>query len=145
MALNFLKAEHYLHSQIYICIRNTMIRTFAYILLFIHINTTMFIPVADEKDVYDACGRQINDVNTFFEFINEVMLGNTDVNSQDEDDDLAHYFTGAGITSYVPNAQEIRLVREEPSATDLAVAYPRALVQKISTVAYDILTPPPKA
>ncbi|MCF6407526.1 hypothetical protein L3C95_31835 [Chitinophaga filiformis] len=122
-----------------------MIRLIAYILLFIHINTTMFIPVADEKDVYDACGRQINDINTFFELINEVMLGNTDVAGQDEDDDLAHYFTGAGITSYVPNAQQIILSREEPSTTDLAIAYPRALVQKISTIAYDILTPPPKA
>jgi hypothetical protein len=122
-----------------------MIRLFAYILLFIHINTTMFIPVTDEKDVYDACGRQINDINTFFEFINEVMLGNTDITRQDKDDDLAHYFTGDGITCYVPNAQEIGLVREEPTTNDLAVAYPRALVQKISTVAYDILTPPPKA
>lgn len=123
-----------------------MIRIFAYILLFIHINTTMFIPVADEKDVYDACGRQINDINTFLELIDQVILGNTDVTRQDGDDDLAHYFTGgAGVTSYLPNVQQIVLTREEPSTTDLAVAYPRALVQKISTIAYDILTPPPKA
>ncbi|PWV55823.1 hypothetical protein [Chitinophaga sp. S165] len=122
-----------------------MIRLFAYILLFIHINTTMFIPVVDERDVYDASGRQINDINTFMELIDQVILGNTDVTRQDEDDDLAHYFTGAGITTYVPNTQEVTLNREEPSVTDLAVAYPRALVQKISTVAYDILIPPPKA
>jgi hypothetical protein len=122
-----------------------MIRLFAYILLFIHINTTMFIPVADERDVYDASGRQINDINTFMELIDQIILGNTCVTSQDEDDDLAHYFTGAGITTYVANVQEITLTKEEPSTTDLAVAYPQALVQKISTVAYDILTPPPKA
>lgn len=145
MALNFLKAPRYPTTQIYICIRNTMIRLFAYILLFIHINTTMFIPVVDERDVYDASGRQINDINTFMELIDQVILGNTDVTRQDEDDDLAHYFTGAGITTYVPNAQEVILNREEPSVTDLAVAYPRALVQKTSTVAYDILIPPPKA
>lgn len=145
MALNFLKAAHYPATQIYICIRNTMIRLFAYILLFIHINTTMFIPVADEKDVYDACGRQINDINTFMELIDQVILGNTDVTRQDEDDDLAHYFTGAGITTYVSNVQQVTLTREEPSTTDLAVAYPRAPVQKISTVAYDIIIPPPKA
>ncbi len=145
MALNFLKAPRYPVTQIYICIRNTMIRLFAYILLFIHINTTMFIPVADERDVYDASGRQINDINTFMELIDQVILGNTDVTRQDEDDDLAHYFTGAGITTYVPNAQQVILIRDEPSVTDLAVAYPRALVQKTSTVAYDILIPPPKA
>jgi hypothetical protein len=73
------------------------------------------------------------------------MLGNTDVTRQDEDDDLAHYFTGAGITTYLPNAQQLILSRDEPSTTDLAIAYPRALVQKVSTIAYDILTPPPKA
>lgn len=122
-----------------------MVRTFAYILLFIHINTTMFTPVADEKDVFDACGRQINDINNLFEMINHVILGNTDITGQDEDDDLAHYFTGDGITSYVPSVQEIILAKGEPSTTDLAKAYPQAPVQKVSSIPLDIITPPPKA
>jgi hypothetical protein len=123
-----------------------MIRTFAYILLFIHINTTMFVPVTDEKDVYDACGRQINDVNTFLSIINHSILGNDEITREDEDDDLPHYFTGNfGVTCYIPGAQEINLTRVEPSAADLAIAYPQPLVQKISTMAYEILTPPPEA
>lgn len=123
-----------------------MARYFAYILLFIHVNTTMFVPVADEKDVYDAFGRQINDINTFLGLIDQMILGNNEITTQDEDDDLAHFFTGsAGVTCYVSNVQEIVLTREEPSTVDLAVAYPRLQAQKISTVAYDILTPPPEA
>jgi len=123
-----------------------MNRIFAYILLLIHINTTMFVPVTDERDVYDACGHQINDINTFIGLIDQVILGNTEITHEDEDDDLAHYFTGgSGLTSYVPNAQEIMLSKEEPTTEDLAIAYPRMAVQKIRPVAYDILTPPPKA
>jgi len=123
-----------------------MNQVFAYILLFIHINTTMFVPVTDERDVYDACGHQVNDINTFIGLIDQVILGNTEITREDEDDDLAHYFTGSsGLTSYVPNAQEITLSKDEPTTEDLAIAYPRMDVQKIQTVAYDILTPPPKA
>ncbi|MBW8686744.1 hypothetical protein [Chitinophaga rhizophila] len=123
-----------------------MARLFAYILLFVHVNTTMFVPVADERDVYDACGRQINDINTFLGLIDQVILGNTAITTQDEDDDLAHYFTGStGVTCFVSNMQEIVLTREEPSTVDLAVAFPRLQVQKVSSIAYDILTPPPEA
>ena len=146
MGLKFLKRTTIIHTPIYICIVNTMTRFFAYILLFIHVNTTMFVPVTDEKDVYDACGRQINDINTFLGLIDQIILGNTEITTQDEDDDLAHYFTGSsGVTCYVSNIQEIVLTRDEPTTADLAVAYPPSEVQKISTIAYDILTPPPEA
>jgi hypothetical protein len=145
MGLKFIKTAGIVYIRIYICMVNTMTKFFAYILLFIHVNTTMFVPVADERDVYDACGHQINDINTFLGLVDQLVLGNTEITRQDEDDDLAHYFTGnAGVTCYVANMQEIVLTREEPSTADLAVAYPRLQVQKISTIAYDILTPPPQ-
>ncbi|WPQ60939.1 hypothetical protein SIO70_21520 [Chitinophaga sancti] len=105
----------------------------------------MFIPVADEKDIYDTRGRQINDVNTLFDFVNHVVLGNTEVTQQDEDDDQPHYFTGSNSVSYyISSQQEIACSRQEPSTIDLAVAYPLLAVQKPLAIAYEILTPPPE-
>jgi len=122
-----------------------MLKTIAYILLFIHINTSMFVPVVEEKDVFDARGRQIDDINTFFEFVDQVILGNTDLIPQDEDDDLPHYFTGSTSVSYYISPQEqIVCSNNEPTTRELAVAYPLLPVQKTSSVAYDILTPPPE-
>jgi hypothetical protein len=122
-----------------------MLKTIAYILLFIHISTSMFIPVVDEKDVYDACGRQIDDINTIFEYVDQVILGNVDVTAEDEDDDQPHYFTGTFAISYYISCQEQTIPFNEPTTKELAVAYPLMPVQKTSSVAYDILTPPPEA
>jgi hypothetical protein len=104
----------------------------------------MFIPVVDEKDVYDARGRQINDINTFIEYVDQVILGNTDLTPEDEDDDQPHYFTGSFAVSYYISAQEQTVCINEPTTKELAVAYPLMPVQKTSSVAYDILTPPPE-
>lgn len=124
-----------------------MKRTIAYILLFLHINTTMFVPVADEKDIFDACGRQIGDINTFFDFVDQVLLGNTGLITEDKDDDMAHFFTGSyGITCYIPHKEQVSISRKElPSAKDLAIAYPLLPEQKPLPMAYDIPVPPPKA
>jgi hypothetical protein len=121
-----------------------MIKTIAYILLFIHISTTMFIPVVDEKDVYDVSGRQIDDINTIFEFVDQIILGHTDITPEDEDDDQAHFFTSITSISYYISAQEQQIAVNEPTTRELAVAYPLLPVQKTSSVAYDILTPPPE-
>lgn len=122
-----------------------MTRAFSYILLFLHIATTMFIPVADEKDIYDARGRQINDINTLFEFVDHVVLGHTAINATDEDDDQPHFFTGSNSVSfYITNQQQVPVSHQEPSTNDLAVAYPLVAVQKPLAIAYEILTPPPE-
>ena len=123
-----------------------MIKTIADILLFVHITTSMFIPVVEEKDVFDTCGRQIDDINTIFEYVDQVILGNTDVTPEDEDDDQPHYFTGSnGIYYYIACQEQIVLGINEPTTNELAVAYPLLPVQKTSSIAYDILTPPPEA
>lgn len=106
----------------------------------------MFIPVADETDVYDASGRQIDDVNTSLEYVDQVILGNTGLTPEDGDDDQAHFFTGsAGATYYLSDTHEMILSRDEPTTRELAIAYPLLQVHKMPTIAYDILTPPPEA
>jgi hypothetical protein len=121
-----------------------MLRTIAYILLFIHVSTTMFIPVVDEKDVFDARGRQVGDINTIFEFVDQLVLGNKHVTVVDEDDDQAHFFTGAtGVSVYISAPLQQIAGPKEPTTNQLAVAYPLLPEQKISSVSYDILTPPP--
>jgi hypothetical protein len=123
-----------------------VIKTISWILLLVHVCTSLFIPVVEEKDVYDVCGRQIDDINTIFEYVDQIILGNIDVTPEDEDDDQPHYFTGSSSISYYITAQEQTIpVINEPTTTELAVAYPLLPVQKTSSVAYDILTPPPEA
>lgn len=130
-------------THLYLC-HISMLKTIAYIFLFIHISTTMFIPVVDEKDVYDARGRQINDINTIFEFVDQVVMGNTHATAVDEDDDQPHFFTGSYGVSYYISVTEQRIAINEPTTKELAVAYPLLPVQKISAVAFDIVTPPPE-
>ena len=130
-------------AGLYLC-RIYMLRTFAYILLFIHFNTTLFIPVVDEKDIFDAYGRQINDINSTIDFIDQVVLGHNHINTEDEDDDQAHYFAFSTVSYYLSAQQQINCTKEEPSTEDLAIAYPLMAVQKPMQMAYDILTPPPR-
>jgi len=122
-----------------------MIKTIAYILLFVHVSTSLFIPVVEENDVYDVSGRQIDDINTIFEYVDQVLLGHTDLTPEDEDDDQPHFFTSSSSISYYISGQEqVVCAVNEPTTKGLAVAYPRLPVQKTSSVAYDILTPPPE-
>jgi hypothetical protein len=122
-----------------------MIKTIAYILLFVHISTSLFIPVVEENDVYDVSGRQIDDINTIFEYVDQVLLGHTDLTPEDEDDDQPHFFTSSSsISYYITGQEQILSSVNEPTTKELAVAYPQLPVQKTSSVAYDILTPPPE-
>jgi outer membrane lipoprotein-sorting protein len=44
-----------------------MKRVFAFIILLCHLNTSMFLPQIAEDDVFDANGKQVDDVNSVIE------------------------------------------------------------------------------
>ncbi len=47
----------------------------------------MFIPQLDELDVIDEKGYQLDDTNSLYDYIDEVILRNKDTTPEDEDDD----------------------------------------------------------
>lgn len=121
-----------------------MPRLFAYILLFIHINTTMFVPVVEEIDIYDNHGQQIGDINTAMDFIDQVILGNTDVTLSDADDDQPHFFTGStSLPYYIFTPQETGCCKKRAYNHRILPSYSLLPVQKTLSIAYDIVTPPP--
>src|SRR5215210_1991943 len=58
----------------------------AFIFLLSHINSTMLLPQVVETDVFRN-GRQVDDINTIVEYIQQEILDITDDSPEDEDDD----------------------------------------------------------
>lgn len=55
-------------------------------------NTAMVSPAVDEVDLFDHYGRQLDDINSLVEYIDQIVLGNHDDTPEDEDDDKASFF-----------------------------------------------------
>jgi hypothetical protein len=71
-----------------------------------HINTSLFTPVVDEQDNFNCYSRQVDDINSVIEYINEVILGNLDDTPEDEDDDQAHYYQVLKFDYYFKSQHE---------------------------------------
>jgi len=117
----------------------------AFILLISHMNTSMFFPVTEEMDFYDAKGRQVDDVNSVVEYIvQDVIMDDHGKKppADDEDNDQPHYFhLNKEIKKIVPT--EIVLLPEI-----LPLERPQFVLRDIMTlpkVSTDIIIPPPKA
>lgn len=103
----------------------------------------MFIPVIDERDQFDIHGRQVGDVNSAVDFINQVVLGNEDTSGRDLDDDQAHFFN-IHILKYCIVEQMISVPATETD--DSAVnKFPVNSEDNYLLLAYDIISPPPEA
>jgi hypothetical protein len=118
-----------------------MKKLLAFILLVSHMNTSMFLPQVPETDTYDANGNQLDDINSIVEYV-MVQIG-LDHHADDEDDDSGqnlHVVTGFQYTfepffgHVVKQYSEININR-----------FGEYHQQKIPSMAYDIIIPPPKA
>ena len=69
-----------------------MFRGLAFLVLVLFVNAALFSPMVDEKDIFDKAGCQVDDINSAYEFIDQVVLGNYDETPEDEDDDKSHFF-----------------------------------------------------
>lgn len=108
----------------------------------------MFIPVMEEVDIFDAHGVQYDDINSTYEFVDQVVLGNKDETPEDEDDDHAHEFNVVHLKMFIVP----RLVASEPAAKTASVStwinkpgfvpLPEA---KWASITDEIAGPPPKA
>lgn len=114
----------------------------AFIVLICHINSSMFLPQVAEQDIFNSSGQQQDDINTVFEYINKIILGNHLDVPQDEDDDSGQNFHMVKEVNYffqpffTDLEQNITESEKQSTYTDLTE-------QKIITVSFDIITPPP--
>ena len=117
----------------------------ACILLFAHLNTSMFIPQMDEEvDVYDSAGNQVDDINTLIEYIDQDVLGHSDNTPEDEDDDTGRPLHVIKIVDYsyhpfFEEAQTKDSIKEEP-----AIVFTGYIEHKPTAGFTNILIPPPK-
>jgi hypothetical protein len=121
-----------------------MIRFIAFVVLIIHVNISMFIPVIDERDQFDVHGRQVGDVNSAVDFINQVILGNEDNSGQDHDDDQAHFFNIHNI-KYCIVEQRISIPANIDTDESSVKKFPVNSEDNYPSLAYDIISPPPEA
>jgi hypothetical protein len=117
------------------------------LVIILHVNTSMFIPVVDEVDTYDECGNQVNDINSLFQFIDEFVLGHSNKLKWDADDDHAHFFNVFHhIHAYIlqkqaapVNAASVAVLWETRQQYILPPGNP-----KLTTTCYDVIVPPPE-
>lgn len=121
-----------------------MKKIFAFIVLLSHMNFTMFFPTVEEHDVYTANGIMVDEINSVYEFVNEVLLGDKDDTPEDEDDDQPDYYQVVKIADYYYNciSEQIKLPFVDVYTE---VCYPEYNNKQLLLLSYDIVAPPPEA
>src|SRR4051794_13610638 len=120
-----------------IALRPVMKNLLSILILFSHMNFSMFIPQLDEADGFDQSGRQIDDINSLYEYIDEVVLGNVDSTPDDEDDDNGIYYHIQKAEDYSFSHAQFAVTKPERSLknkNDFQIFVP----EKITPVFFEI-------
>lgn len=115
------------------------------LVLMLHINTSMFIPVLDEMDCYDASGRQVGDINTLIQFIEQVFLGKTHHSASDQDDDQAHYFNISYHAHHYIACKPVVFALQAPVFVPEKKKYHQLRDTSPLAGTGEVIVPPPKA
>ena len=106
-------------------------------------NFTMFVPQLSELDFVQEKGKQMDDIDSMTEFIDQVILGNKDETPENENTDHSKVF-------YIVQFN-YHCISQQPVVTDAAAGfiplvtlYPELVNKKISAISLDIAAPPPK-
>jgi hypothetical protein len=116
----------------------------AWLLLLFHVNYLMFIPNVDEMDIYDVRGIAVDDINSVYEFVDQVVFSHFDDTPEDEDDDSEHaaQTTQAGL--YCCTKAQVYFVRKSAFTLVLrSVHYPALSEQAKMIHQPDVISPPP--
>jgi hypothetical protein len=119
-----------------------MKKVFAFILLMCHMNNSMFLPQGPEEDQYDASGKPLDDINSVVEYF-AVALG-YDHTADDEDDDSGQNFHLVLACDY-DFEQHYTLLQQDASPGSRMNEFPGTINERINTMIFDVVTPPPKA
>ncbi len=117
-------------------------RVIAFIVLLVHMNSSMFLPQVAEQDIYDASGQQEDDINTVAEYVYQVILGHHDNTPEDEDDDSGQNFHLVNIVNYCyePFFADVDITAVVSADKKQFISFN---VQLIPAVSFEILSPPP--
>jgi hypothetical protein len=118
-------------------------RFIAFFLLLMHINGAMLLPQVDELDVYYN-GQQVDDINSFVEYIEQEVLNIPDDTPEDEDNDNSDEFRLLQLGTEMCE-QKIPLVQIDIPETENTNQFSTHTSEKAFVISFDILTPPPKA
>ena len=119
-------------------------KTLAYLLLISHINFFMFIAQVDEVDCYTPDGKRINDINSLVEYVHDIILHHQDQPRDDEDDDNARYYHIVKLASYSLSPQVVILSGSRAGDSRDKKTFPHYNDQKLHSVFFDVVTPPPR-
>ena len=103
----------------------------------------MFIAQVDEVDTYASNGSRINDINSLAEYIHDIILHHQNKSRDDEDDDNARYFHLVKLADY-SFTQQIAISGTKPDGIKAKQDFPYIKAQKLLSVFYDVVTPPPR-
>lgn len=116
-----------------------MKKLLAFILLLSHMNTSMFLPQAPESDVYDKNGAQVDDITSIVELI--LVKAGIDHHADDENNDQGQNFHLIKIFNFCYNPVFTKTNNEFFTKAPVFIEYKE---DKILTVSFDIIIPPPK-
>jgi hypothetical protein len=103
----------------------------------------MLIPQTDEVDLQSTSGVDRDDINSLVEYVDQEILDNIDYTPEDEDDDKARdcRFIQIDCSHIIYFAQ---FISNDCSALPKC-PFPNFLVDQITSVSFDIVSPPPEA
>lgn len=102
----------------------------------------MFIAHIDERDVYDKSGRQLRDVNTLTDWLQQALSHKHHRQHKDRDDDNACYFH---LLSPQPFFSPHFEVMKKPGTAEPICHAPALNEKGLQAGFYSIQSPPPKA
>lgn len=100
----------------------------------------MFFPSVDEKS-FGAPDTMIDEINSAFECIDEVLLGNSDTTPEDEDDDEPDFYQP--VKTEKSCYQQTNTTFFAVSAVNQQKSFATYKQSKIFTVTGDVISPPP--
>lgn len=112
--------------------------------MLVHINGSMLLPQVPEVDIFDAAGRQEDDINSVIEYIDQVVMGNKDDTPEDEDNDDGQNLHPVKTCDYYFEISVISLHKKHFSSSS-STQDAEYKENKINSPWLDIIAPPPKA
>lgn len=104
----------------------------------------MFLPQVAEIDQFDKNGNVVDDINSVTEYIDQVVLGNTDTTPEDEDNDDGQNFHCVKTVEYNYDRHSV-LIAPVFFIEKKQTEFPDYQTPSILAPSMDIATPPPDA
>lgn len=124
-----------------------MHKIIAIILLILHVNTSMFIPVAGQLDMFNTRGVVVDDVNSVYELVDQVLLGNEDRSKDTDSERHENYFGAVNLMIFIAPESQLTPIHTAPATISWVVKpdYIFRPEDKWTSVTHEIIVPPPKA